>query len=112
MTETQDFSINKGCDYRLRFRLVQPPTEELGPLDDWNVRFELRTARGGTPVLSVNGGISANVPNANQFGVWDVTLPAAQTNALTEKTYFYAFRRIDTGFVDVLSRGQVFVEKF
>ena len=112
MTETQDFSINKGCDYRLRFRLVQPPTAELGSLTDWNVRFELRTARGGTAILTVNGGLSANVPNADQFGVWDVTLPAAQTNTLTEKTYFYAFRRIDTGYVDVLSKGQMFVEKY
>jgi hypothetical protein len=112
MTETQDFSINKGCDYRLRFRLVQPPTAELGSLTDWNVRFELRTTRGGTPILTVNGGLSANVPNADQFGVWDVTLPAAQTNTLTEKTYFYAFRRIDTGYVDVLSKGQMFVEKY
>lgn len=112
MTETQDISINKGCDYRLRFRLVQPPTAELGSLADWNVRFELRTTRGGPVVATVNGGLSGNVPDADKFGVWDVLLSATQTNALTERTYFYAFRRIDTGFVDVLSRGQMFVEKY
>jgi hypothetical protein len=112
MTETQDFSINRGNDYRLRFRLVQPPTAELGPLTDWNVRFELRTSRGGPVVVTVNGGLSANVPNAEEFGVWDVALSAAQTTTLTERTYFYAFRRIDTGYVDVLSKGQMFVEQY
>jgi hypothetical protein len=41
-----------------------------------------------------------------------VLLSATQTAALTERTYFYAFRRIDTGFVDVLARGQMFVEQY
>jgi hypothetical protein len=112
MTETQDFSINRGCDYRLRFRLVQPPTAELGNLTDWNVRLELRRTRGGPVVATVNGGLSGNVPNSDEFGVWDVNLTAAQTAVLTERTYFYAFRRIDTGFVDVLAKGQLFVEQY
>jgi hypothetical protein len=112
MTETQDITINKGADYRLRFRLVQPPTAELGNLADWNVRFELRTSRGGSVVVTVNGGLTGNVPDADRFGVWDVLLSATQTAALTERTYFYAFRRIDTGFVDVLARGQMFVEQY
>lgn len=112
MTETQDFSINRGCDYRLRFRLVQAPTTELGSLSDWNVRFELRTTRGGSVIATVNGGLSANVSSASDFGVWDVDLTAAQTTALSERTYFYAFRRIDTGFVDVLAKGKLFVETY
>lgn len=107
-----DFSILRGCDYRIRMRLVTPPDPvEVGNTSDWTTVFEVRQTRGGEPVLSVNGALSF-IPNANTLGVFDFTLTAAETTALTDRTYFYAIRRTNVGFVDVFSRGTLHVESF
>lgn len=112
MPETLDFTILRGCDYRLRTRMVTPPdTTEVGSLNTWTVVFEVRQVRGGSPVLTVNGALST-IPQANTLGVFDFTLTANNTASLTDRTYFYAVRRTDTGFVDVLSRGLLGVESF
>lgn len=112
MPESLDFSILRDCDYRIRMRMVTPPDPvEVGNTDDWTVVFEVRQTRGGEPVLSVTGALSF-IPHANTLGVFDFTLNAEQTAALTDRTYFYAVRRTDTGFVDVFSRGLLHVESF
>jgi hypothetical protein len=112
MAESLDFTILRGCDYRIRMRLNQPPNaNELGAITGWHVVFEVRQTRGAAPILSVNG-MLADVSRAAELGVFDFVLPAAQTATLTERTYFYAIRRTDALFVDVFTKGQLGVESF
>jgi len=112
MAETLDFTILRGCDYRVRMRLVTPPDiTELGTLSGWHVAFEVRRARGGETVLSINGTL-ADIPRASELGVFDFVLSAAHTASLTERGYFYAIRRSDAGFVDVFTKGLLGVESF
>lgn len=112
MAETLDFTILRGCDYRVRMRLTQPPdTNELGAITGWNLVLEVRQTRGGTPILTAAGVVS-NVPRATELGVFDFPLSATQTAALTDRTYFYAIRRTDALFVDVFTKGQLGVESF
>lgn len=113
MAETLDFTILRGCDYRVRMRLVTPPDiTELGTLSGWHVAFEVRRTRGGDTVLSIEGTL-ADIPRASELGVFDFILSAADTASLTERvTYVYAIRRSDTGFIDVFTKGQLNVESF
>ena len=111
MPETIDFSIQRSSDYLLRFRLVSPPTDEVGAVTGWTTQFQVRTTRGGSAVLTVAGAVST-ITGASTVGVFDVTLTAAQTALLTRASYFYAFVRTDTGYVDVLTTGRLSVEAY
>jgi hypothetical protein len=112
MAESLDFTILRGCDYRIRMRLNQPPNvNDFGQLTGWHVVLEIRQTRGASPVLSVTGAL-AEVSRADELGVFDFVLPAAQTATLTDRTYFYAIRRTDPLFVDVFTKGQLGVESF
>tara|TARA_R110000868_G_scaffold143263_5_gene361234 strand:- start:7608 stop:7895 length:288 start_codon:yes stop_codon:yes gene_type:complete len=94
-------------------RLAQPVNvEDLGALvSDWTLVFELRSSRGNTAVLTVNGALST-ISRAADLGIYDFVLPASNTAALSARTYYYAIRRTDNGYADVLSRGQTNVESF
>ena len=111
MPETTDFAIQRGNDYLLRFRLMSPPSAEVGAVTYWTTEFQVRTTRGGNPVLTVNGALSA-ITGAATVGVFDVTLTATQTALLTRASYFYAFVRTDIGYKDVLAVGRLSVERF
>jgi hypothetical protein len=111
MSETVDFPIQRGGDYLLRFRLVSPPSSEVGAVTTWTTQFQVRTARGSSTVLTVAGAVST-ITGAETVGVFDVTLTAAQTTALTRSTYFYAFVRTDTGYSDALTTGKLNVEDY
>lgn len=108
MAESQDIPIFRGTAPRLRFRLTTPE-----PVTGWTTLLVVRTAiNSANTVLSKAGAIAnlTDVPNAEQAGVFDVTLTAAETTALTGRTYHYSFRRTDTGFEDVLAYGTLNVE--
>jgi hypothetical protein len=111
MPETIDFAIQRGSDYLLRFRLVSPPTDEVGAVTSWTTEFQVRTTRGGGTVLTVAGAVST-ITGAATVGVFDVALTAAQTALLTRASYFYAFARTDAGYKDVLTTGRLSVESY
>ena len=111
MPEIVDFHIQRGADYLLRFRLVSPPSSEVGEVTTWTTEFQVRTVRGGSTVLTVAGAVST-ITGAETVGVFDLTVSAAQTTALTRSTYFYAFVRTDTGYTDVLTTGKLHVEAY
>jgi hypothetical protein len=111
MPETIDFTVQRGGDHLLRFRLVSPPTSEVGAVGGWTTQFQIRTTRGGTPVVTSAGALST-VTGAATVGVFDVTLTAAQSALLTRASYFYAFVRTDPGYVDVLATGRLSVEAY
>lgn len=111
MPETTDFAIQRGNDYLLRFRLMSPPSDEVGAVTAWTTEFQVRQTRGGSSVLSVAGAVSA-ITGAATVGVFDVTLTAEQTALLTRASYFYAFVRTDAGYKDVLATGRLSVESY
>jgi len=113
MSKTVDFTILRGCDYRVRMRLAQPVNlTELGAVyADWTMVFELRASKGGNTVLSTSGSVSF-ISRADELGIFDFTLSASNTANLSKATYYYAVRRTDAEYVDVFARGTVNVESF
>lgn len=103
--ETIDIHILRGCDYRIRMRLTQPPSAELGDVDLWPMQLEVRRVKGSASATYSFAGSLANLPRASELGIFDFTLSAAQTALLTDRTYFYAIRRTDTGFSNVFTKG-------
>lgn len=107
-----DITLDRGGTYILRFPLTSPPNEHLGAVTTWTTRFEVRTTKfsNTTPVLVCNGAISTEVLRANVIGVFDATITANQTTALTKNTYYWRYMRTDPGFEDVLGKGQLNIE--
>ena len=112
MPENQDIYLLRGCDYTLRLRLTRPPSADLGNVDEWTTQLELRTVKGSaSPTVTFAGALS-NVARAAELGIFDISLSAAQTTALTERTYFFAIRRTDAGFSTVFTKGIVHVDSY
>jgi hypothetical protein len=107
MAENQDIPILRGTAPRFRFRLTTPE-----PVTGWTTLLVIRPTLTANAVVSKAGAIAnaTDVPNAEQTGVFDVTLSAAETTSLTGRTYHYSFRRTDAGFEDVLAYGTLNVE--
>lgn len=113
MAENVAITFNRGCDYLIRMRLALPvDVSSMGAaVEDWNLVFEVRTTRGGSPVLTANGALSS-IPRAAELGIFDFPVTANNTAALAARSYFYAIRRVDAGYIDVLTKGDLNVETF
>jgi len=109
--EVQNFSLVRGTAPRLRVRLVTPED-----VSTWTTQFDLyknAADAGGTAVLTLPGTITNpdEVPNSSALGVFDVVFHAADTAALTyNKSYYYTFRRTNSGFEDVLTSGTILIK--
>ena len=107
MAEKTNFEIYRGAALVLRFQLTTPepyPTYVSG----WTTRFTVKYEEGdANTILSVAGSL-ATVPNALQYGIFDVFLSAADTALLADKTFYdWSFKRTDSGSEDVLALGEV-----
>jgi hypothetical protein len=106
MAERANFELFRNTDVVLRFQLTTPepyPTYVSG----WTTEFVIRTEENANAIITVAGTLS-NLPNALQYGIFDVALSAANTALLTDKAiYDWSFRRTDSGYADVLALGEV-----
>jgi hypothetical protein len=102
--ESQNFDIRRGTAPVLRFRLIVPET-----VTDWTTTFAVyANSSANVAVLTKSGAPSASVPNANNLGILDVTLTAAETRSLTQqRDYHYTFARTNPGFEDLLAEGTI-----
>jgi hypothetical protein len=107
MAERANFEIYKGTSVVLRFQLVTPePYPDY--VTGWSTRLYVREKNNdANTILSVAGAIST-VSNALKYGIFDVSLSAANTTLLTDdKKYAWSFRRTNAGFEDVLAYGEI-----
>jgi hypothetical protein len=80
---------------------VPLPTNVVG----WTMLFTIKRQIGGSfPVVFQTTPTTTDSAN----GVWQVAMTRAQTELLTQQgTYWYSLERIDVGFEDVKSYGQI-----
>jgi hypothetical protein len=108
MPEIEPFTVIRGTTPRMTFRLKALPSS---PTTDWTTSFIIKKhVSDVTPILTIAGALSSDVPNAANLGVFDVALSAAQTLALEARDYAYSFRRTNVGFEDVLTFGTLTVK--
>jgi hypothetical protein len=105
--EYQDFTLSRGTAPKLRFRLVDPQD-----VSTWETAFEVRLddKDNSNTIFTAVGAIAnlTEVPNAAALGVMDVALTKANTETFTiGHLYHYRFKRTNTGFEDVLTRGRM-----
>jgi hypothetical protein len=107
MAAQTNFELFRGTATILRFQLTNPELMQDDPTT-WTTLFVVRKGEANTnTVLSIAGTISTEA-NAAEYGIFDVDVTKANTNALTAGVkYAYSFRRTDTGFEDLLAFGEL-----
>ena len=107
MAEQSNFELYRGTCPTLRFQLITAEPEP-GYVTDWTTMLVIEAeTEDGNAVFTANGTL-ANVANALELGIFEVTLTEAQTNLLEDKAiYDWSFWRTNAGYIDVLAFGEV-----
>lgn len=112
MPPEQAIRIIRGQDLVLRFKMAPPKS-----ISGWAMQWEVKTKLGGSSAISKTVGSGITITNSG-IGEAEIALAKANTSALTltknlatGEGYVWELRRIDSGSVLVLARGELILEE-
>ena len=107
MPEQAHFILYRDTTAVLQFRMTDPDTLTSN-VADWTTLFVVkRKDTYSNTVLSIPGSVSTE-HDAAILGIFDVVVSKSNSALLTDGTkYAYSFRRVNAGFEDVLTFGEL-----